>query len=73
MLAVFCKFFSHQRSMRHARRVGAIWQSRCVRCHEPLVRLAKGHWVEKSSAAGSETIEAEERTFDRVWPVSDST
>jgi hypothetical protein len=73
MLELLCKLFGHRRSKKDARRVGVIWQSRCVLCHEPLVRLAPGQWVERSSTAGKEFMEAAEQPFERPLPDTDRT
>jgi hypothetical protein len=61
MLKAYCRFFGHHRSERHRRRAGAVWQSQCVSCAEPLLRLDSGQWVEISSPAGQEAMKAAEQ------------
>jgi hypothetical protein len=68
MLKAYCRYFGHHRSERHRRRAGALWQSRCVSCAAPLVRLDSGEWVELSSPAGREAIKAAERMVLRPVP-----
>jgi hypothetical protein len=60
VLKAFCQMFGHYRSERRRRRAGAVWQSRCVSCGTPLVRLGSGQWVELSSSAGQEAMKAAE-------------
>jgi hypothetical protein len=61
MLKAYCQLFGHRRSERHRRREGILWQSRCVTCKTPLLRLHSGQWVERSSPAGQEAIKAAEQ------------
>ncbi len=68
MLKAYCRWFDHHRSERHRRRDGALWQSRCVSCAAPLVRLDSGQWVELSSPDGQEAVKAAERLLLRPAP-----
>ena len=71
MLKAYCQLFGHRRSERRRRRDGTLWQSRCVSCKTPLVRLASGQWVERSSPDGQEAIKAAEEMLLRLAPDSD--
>jgi hypothetical protein len=68
MLKAYCRLFGHHRSERHRRRAGALWQSRCVSCAAPLVRLDSGQWVELSSRDGQEAMKAAEQMVLRPAP-----
>lgn len=45
-MSMMCKMRGHRRSAKQAKFNFETqqWQSVCVQCHEPMVRLAEGEW-----------------------------
>jgi hypothetical protein len=65
MLKAYCRFFGHYRSERFRRRADGVWQSRCVSCGTPLVRLDSGQWVEICSPDGQNAMKSAEQILLR--------
>jgi hypothetical protein len=45
-MSMMCRILGHRRSAKQAKFnfESQRWQSVCVHCHEPMVRIAEGEW-----------------------------
>jgi hypothetical protein len=65
MVNLWCKVGLHKRSRGRARRVGAVWVSRCRNCNVPMQRTETGKWhvappsMEEAAASFSDPQEGD--------------